>query len=93
VFQSLLGRAEHLLFQADLQALANTTWAIAKLQVGDTRLAKLVAVELDRTHLKDVKHQEIANITWAFGVMKCLDIPTVSTLALVFVQDLPGAST
>jgi len=63
VFQSLLGRAEHLLFQADLQALSNTTWAIAKLQVGDTRLAKLVAAELDRTHLKDVKHQEIANIT------------------------------
>lgn len=64
-FQRLILRAEQLLPSSDWQAMANSCWAAARLQLGQ-RLVEVAAQQLRRVEPKRferVKLQEIANIS------------------------------
>lgn len=95
MFQRLILRAEQLLPSSDWQAMANSCWAVARLQLGQ-RLVEVTAQQLrlvEPKRFERVKLQEIANISWAFGTMKVMEGPVLISLATMFAEDFPGATT
>lgn len=95
MFQRLILRAEQLLPSSDGQAMANTCWAVARLQLGQ-QLVEATAQQLRRVEPKmfeRLKLQEIANISWAFGTMKVMQRPVLNSLAAMFAEDFAGATT